>query len=208
MAQAKQLVRDGEFAEALRTYRWLIEQNESLAVAWADMAFVQYRLENFDEAVRLARRAIKIDAELAEAHATLGAAYVKRGEQQKAIRALKRAIDLDHDLAQAHSTLGAVLYRQQRLDLARAHLESAVHGDRELPEAHFNLGLVFEALALRKVRKGNEDPVPDRRRALEHFRRVVELNSAEQEHIDLARQRTRDIRSRLRDDDRIELESP
>lgn len=200
LSQAKQLVRQGKLKEALAAYELLVREQRTLAVAWADKAYIHCRLGNFAPAIADARRALEYEPNLAAAHATLGLAYYRAGRESDAVAALEHALRLEKGLAEALSTLGAIYYKRRELELARRTLEAAVQANGKLPEANFNLALALDGRAQRKTASGTGDPTLDRKEALKYFRRFLDLGDGGPEQKRHARERMEAIRTEMQAD--------
>lgn len=98
----------------------------------------------------------------ARAHLDLAEALVDLNQLDEAIAELHRVVDLDAQLARGHGLLGFAYYRQGLWDDAERSFLQMLRLQEDDDWAHFLLARVY-------VEKG------DKTKAIEHFRRVVQL---------------------------------
>jgi tetratricopeptide (TPR) repeat protein len=100
----------------------------------------------------------------AEGHTFLGWALSFQGHLEEAIEECKRAIELDPEYGNPYNDIGAYLIEKQQYEEAIPWLKKATRARRyDAPQfPHYNLGRVYESQGLP-------------RRALEEFRKALEL---------------------------------
>lgn len=136
---------------------------------------------DFEEAIELYKSSIAI-CPTADAHTYLGWTYSFQGRLDEAITECKAAIAIDPDFGNPHNDIGVYLMNMQRPDEAIPWFEAAKKAKRYQPR-HFpylNLGGLYAA-------KGMIN------RALEEFRRALELNPGDP----LALQALEELQSKL-----------
>ncbi len=131
------------------------------------------------------RRALEVDPDAAAVHYGLGRIAGLRHDLETAIRHLSAAVELQPDAGAAHHQLGLAYRDRGEAERARFHLERSGSRTPDFDDplidgvAELLSGVrIHLAQATRAQRSG------DLRRALEHFRRAVELDprSAEAHH--------------------------
>ena len=137
---AGRLYSDGNFVQAERVCRQLIEHRPGFADAYNVLGVALNAQGKSKEAVASVKRAIKLAPKAASYHANLGEILRQRDQIALAALALKDAIRLDPTSAQAHNNLGIVQYeREEYLDAAESY-RTAISIDPSMAEAHNNLG--------------------------------------------------------------------
>jgi tetratricopeptide (TPR) repeat protein len=81
----------GEFSEAARVTRSLLEKNSDSAVLHANLGLIQFKAGALEEAERELRRATEIDPGHARGHLYLGLLYRQKGDLPAALERLRRA---------------------------------------------------------------------------------------------------------------------
>ncbi|HEX7120157.1 MAG TPA: DUF4388 domain-containing protein [Longimicrobiales bacterium] len=119
-----------------------------------------------DEAAGIVREGLEAHPAAAPLHLLLGSIAERSGDLDEAERAYRHAAEEDPALAQAHKCLGDLAYRQKLFDDALDHYERAARTAPDLgDDLHTKLGNLYY--------KRN-----DREKALECWRRALELNPA------------------------------
>jgi tetratricopeptide (TPR) repeat protein len=140
------------------------QKEHERAIELVQLAMNHQMAREFDEAIRLYKESIALYP-TADAHTYLGWAYSFQGRLEEAIAQCEIAIRLDPEFGNPYNDIGVYLIQQQRLEEAIPWLEKAKMAKRYEPR-HFpylNLGRIY-------VAKGMIN------KALEEFRRAVELN--------------------------------
>jgi superkiller protein 3 len=110
----------GNFSEAERIFRRVIELNPNDAVAYNNLGNALYLQKKLDETIAALRKAIELDPNYAPAYNGLGHALRNQGKLDEAISAFQKALELDPNEARAYYGLGIVLRKQGKLDEAFA----------------------------------------------------------------------------------------
>jgi tetratricopeptide (TPR) repeat protein len=128
--------------------------------------------QQFAEAKAALRHSLELDPESIDTIAALAEAEAGSGDLQQAEQHAQRVLVRASGHATAHLVMGLVLMQQERYADARAALEAAVAADATSPAAHYQLSLAC-------ARLGDE--------------------AASQAHVELYRQKRRQIEERIKD---------
>ncbi|HEX6464801.1 MAG TPA: sulfatase-like hydrolase/transferase, partial [Vicinamibacterales bacterium] len=82
-------------ADAIRTFRRLLEIDPKNALAYQDLGTAQLQAKDFKDAEDSLRRAVQIDSSLGGAYTALGVVLASTSRREEAIDAWKRAVTLD-----------------------------------------------------------------------------------------------------------------
>ena len=96
-----QLMKAGQYEEAIEAFKQVIKLNDQHAMAYTNMAYSYRKLGKYRRAVKLYGKALDIEPNLAEAHEYLGAALLAMGKVEKAKSHLAILEKLDHKLAES-----------------------------------------------------------------------------------------------------------
>ena len=138
----------GRRAEALRTFRRLIEVDPNNALAHENLGTALLQAGDHAGAEASLRRALAIDPGLAAAHTALGVVLANTGRKAQAIDAWKRAIALDA------AEFDAMFNLTVNLAAAGRHDEARVYGERFIatapPALRDDVAAVRKAIAERR----------------------------------------------------------
>lgn len=153
-------------AEAFRRYRAELGDARPPAVYFAFATLAEAATARSDGAIRLGTYGVELHPHSIPVLLHLGAVRERRGEWQAAEELYRRAVDQPDPPAQAFKALGDALYHRGAYDEATRMLERAVDAAPDLgDDVFFKLG----NLAYKRI---------DRQRAVELWRRALELNPA------------------------------
>jgi tetratricopeptide (TPR) repeat protein len=133
-------VRKGDYAEAEKIFRDLLEKNAHDNEARLGLSFTQLKQRNLQAAYDNAARVIMLDPLSARGHALLGAAILGAGEFRLSIEEFRTALALNQNEALAVAGLAMVDFYENRLPIALPGLRKAVSMDPEEPDYIFSLG--------------------------------------------------------------------
>ncbi len=119
----------GRSADALRTFRHVLEVDPTNGLGWQNIGTVQLRSGDRDAAEKSLRRALAIDDTLPGAYTTLGVVLSESGRKNEAIDAWKHAVALDPRELDALYNLTVTL-----LDVGRKG-EARTYGQRYIATA-------------------------------------------------------------------------
>jgi tetratricopeptide (TPR) repeat protein len=137
---AGQLYGRGQFAQAERVCRQILQSLPGNADAHNILGVVLQALGRGDEAVVSLRRAIELAPTSASVHANLGEILRQQGKTEEAAEILEKAVKLDPNHAQALNNLGITHFERRQMKKAIEYYRRAVSLVPNLAEAYNNLG--------------------------------------------------------------------
>lgn len=81
---------------------------------------------------------------------------LEEGKYEAAIGRLESINDLDPDFAENHYNLGIAYYRNEQPEKALDSLEKAVNLNKNLVDAYYTTAVIYEDLALKKIKQLDE----------------------------------------------------
>ena len=163
---------DADLGKALAYFQKSLEADPKYARAWSGIAEVWDVLgytdrrpvpDAYERAKDAARKAIALDPYLADAHAVLAHATMLTGDTRAAEEGFRRALELDGNSLNALHWYSHLLIKEKRWDESLALCKRLLELD---PQGFWNVHLGEHYLA-----------AGDRMKALEQFRRAVELDA-------------------------------
>jgi predicted Zn-dependent protease len=151
--QAKQLMAEGNFAQAVSLYRELNQAVPNNPGLMLNLGMALQMAGKKREAIPELEAAVKLDPSLAPAWLFLGATRLQLGETTAAVKALKKVLDLEPDHREARQMLGDALLSLGHLEEAEEQYRKLVELDSESPQAWYGLGRAYESLAGRAFQK-------------------------------------------------------
>ncbi|HEY3582309.1 MAG TPA: aspartyl protease family protein [Pyrinomonadaceae bacterium] len=133
-------VRKGEYDQAEKIFRDLLDKDARDNEARCGLSFAQLKQRNLQAAYDNAARVIMLDPLSARGHALLGAAILGAGEFRLSVEEFRTALALNENEALAVAGLAMVDFYENRLPLALPALRRAVNMDPEEPDYVFSLG--------------------------------------------------------------------
>jgi tetratricopeptide (TPR) repeat protein len=133
-------VRKGEYPQAEKIFRELLEKDAHDVEARLGLSFAQLKQRNLQSAYDNAARVIMLDPLSARGHALLGAAILGAGEFRLSVEEFRTALALNENEALAVAGLAMVDFYENRLPFALPALRKAVSMDPEEPDYVFSLG--------------------------------------------------------------------
>ncbi|MCB0383240.1 MAG: serine hydrolase [Psychroserpens sp.] len=112
------LIINGEFYEALKQYKALLNKDDALKIKAAELnnlgyGYLQYQM--YDKAINVFTFFTMVYPENANAYDSLGEAYVRDNNTDQAIKAYKKAIELNPNNSQAKMVLQSLVNQQANL---------------------------------------------------------------------------------------------
>ncbi len=141
--QAKTLLRERSYGEALALYEQAVAKDPRSIPAHEGVAAAAFVLREFDKAAEHYKKLSMLDVRRAEPLINLGAVYNRMGDFGNAARTLRQAISKDRKSATAYYNLGIAYKGQNQQSLAISAYKEAIRLDPTMSEAHQNLGNVF-----------------------------------------------------------------
>ncbi len=139
-AKGYRAVRKGEFAQAEKIFRELLEKDTHDKEARLGLSFALLKQRNLQAAYDNAARVLMQDPLSARAHALLGSAILGAGEFRLSVEEFRTALALDENEALAVAGLAMVDFYENRLPLAINGLRRAASMDPDEPDYLFSLG--------------------------------------------------------------------
>ncbi|MDQ1559826.1 MAG: hypothetical protein QOD32_2886 [Pyrinomonadaceae bacterium] len=133
------------FPQAKAAAERALELDDSLAEAYASLAFVSYRFDwNWADSERYFKQAIASNPAYATAHHWYGESLAAAGRFDDSLAELGRAQELDPLSLPINTDLGQSLYFARRYEDAARQLEKTLEMDDRFPRALIVLGAVYE----------------------------------------------------------------
>ena len=129
----------GNFSEAERIFRLVIQREPKNAAAYNNLGIALRQQGKLEEAIASYNRAIELEPN-AILYNNLGNALSKQGKLEEAIASYNRAIELNPNYATAYYNLGNALYDQGKLEEAIVSYNRAIELDPNDAYAYNNLG--------------------------------------------------------------------
>jgi tetratricopeptide (TPR) repeat protein len=139
-AKGYRAVRKGEFAQAEKIFRELLEKDSHDKEARLGLSFALLKQRNLQAAYDNAARVLMQDPLSARGHALLGSAILGAGEFRLSVEEFRTALALDENEALAVAGLAMVDFYENRLTLAINGLRRAASMDPDEPDYVFSLG--------------------------------------------------------------------
>ncbi|HEX5238341.1 MAG TPA: tetratricopeptide repeat protein [Sphingomicrobium sp.] len=137
---AGQLYSRGQYDQAERVCRQIIEARPGNADAHNILGVTLAALGKRDEGLSVLRRAIKLSAQAPSFYANMGEILRQAGKTDDAAEALEKAIELDPNNPQALNNLGIIQYERQKFAGAVDYYRKALALNPNMAEALNNLG--------------------------------------------------------------------
>jgi len=141
--EAGKQVERGDFAEAEKAYRRMLEAAPRNAFLLSNLGIVLFRERNYKAAEDAFTKAVAVNPDDGFSHCTLGIVHYDQGRYDEALASLSKALALNPQDATAHNYRGQILSIKGHPELAVKELETAVSLAPDYADAHFNLALVY-----------------------------------------------------------------
>ncbi len=160
LAQAQQLLDQGQAAQALKLLETVLEQGKPSAEALLLRSTAYIVLGNTQQGFKELERALKLDPKLRQGWLNLAGMEIAEGRLDAASSALLKAREIDPQAADSYLNLGAVAILQGKIELATENFKSYLELEEAQGEANY---LVAANYAL-----GNQEEL-----AVEHLGRAI-----------------------------------
>lgn len=150
----------GRYAEAVESYRQLLQTDPSFAEVYVNIGIVLKAQGQINEAIANYKQAIQLKPELDEAYYNLANVLKEQQRYTEAIENYTQAIRLKPDFAQAYYNLGNALRSNKQLTEAIDNYKQAVRFKPDYAIAYHNM-----AMTLKDIGQGAE--------AIENYRKVI-----------------------------------
>src|SRR5262252_811942 len=145
--QAKQLMAEGKFQQAIALYRELNEAVPNNPGLKLNLGMALHLAGKKREAIPELEQAVKLDPQLAPAWLFLGTTRLQLGETAAAIKPLRTVLQLQPEQHQARKMLASALLSLDRAEEAAAEYGKLAAADPESAPAWFGLGRSYESLS-------------------------------------------------------------
>jgi predicted Zn-dependent protease len=147
--QAKQLMAEGKFGQAISLYRELNQAVPNNPGLMLNLGMALHMAGNEREAIPRLEAVIKLDPTAAPAWLFLGAARLQMGQPAAALKPLETFLGLQSDHLEARSMLASALLSLGRLEEAAEQYRHLTKFHPESAQAWYGLGQCYETLAAR-----------------------------------------------------------
>ena len=144
---AAALLRQQRYAEALATYREVLEIDPEHTRAQVEVGQTLFALERYEEAAHHFERALQLDPRNAEVLDYLALVRFRQERYEMALDRYRRLVEVSPDNAQAHANMGVTLYYLGRFDEAARSFEHALSLHPGLETARSGLEGIRKSLA-------------------------------------------------------------
>ena len=111
--------------------------------AWRNLAYAQYRQEEYDAALQTYRSIVDRAPADTSSYNSLGVLYYHQGRSDEAAAAYTRLLELDPSHTGALTNLAVIYFEQGRLSEAESSYLRAIEIDPGSWESHYNLGNLY-----------------------------------------------------------------
>ncbi len=129
----------GDFVQAERFYREVIQADPNHSRAWRLLADLCASQQRFAESIPLYQQAVRLEPQHGVAYFNLGNTFLALGRLAEAEASYRQAIERLPDIAEAHNNLGITLGRQGRHDEAAASYRRTLRLQPDCAAALVNL---------------------------------------------------------------------
>ena len=139
LRQATRYHQKGDFVQAEKLYRQVLEQKPNQSLALHSMGLIAYQQQNFEDAAEFVSQAINADPQAAHLYNSMGVISEALDQTDKAIRSYQEALHLKPDYAEAHKNLGLIYQNQQKNEQAIKCFQTALNIDTNCVECMCHL---------------------------------------------------------------------
>src|ERR1044072_805833 len=132
--EARKAFRKGEYEEAVKLYKTLLESDAGNLPARLGAAYSAYKLLDYKSCFNYAQEVLKLDANNARAHALVGSALLRSGYVVTAILEVNEAFKLNPKEPLAYGAAAEIDYYEGRADQAVLKAMRAVSLDPDEPD--------------------------------------------------------------------------
>lgn len=145
--RAKQLMRQGQFAEAIAIYERLNQAVPNNPGLMLNLGMAEHLAGRNHAAIRHLEAVLKLQPQAFPALIMLGASHLRLAEPAKAVAPLEKAVAIQPSDPEPRHMLADALMMLERWEPASNHLRKLVEADPNNPRTWFDLGRCYEALA-------------------------------------------------------------
>ena len=137
--RAERAIRDGNFEEAEKIFRQLVEHDQADNNARLGLSFVLIKQVRLQSAYEEAARVVVVDPLNARAHALMGTSMLRSGEFRESIESLYTAVKFNPREALAWAGLSEIFYFENHARNAYEGLKRAIQLDPNEPDYYISL---------------------------------------------------------------------
>ncbi|REJ75208.1 MAG: tetratricopeptide repeat protein [Planctomycetota bacterium] len=141
--QARALLKQRKFAEAVQTYERAVAEHPDSIAAHEGLGTAAFITQDYDRAIKCFKHVCRLDPRRAQPLVNLGAIYNRQGDHNSAAKSLRRAIGKDRSCAEAYYNLGIAHRGLKQLPMAVSAYREAIRIAPEMAEAYQNLANVY-----------------------------------------------------------------
>ena len=130
----------GDYPQAVREFKQVIEQDPSDAQSHFELGFCYFRLGQMDGAIQQLKAALTFEPWYTRADEALAEIYIQKKDFPQARGHLNHLLSIDPNSYTAHFNLGIFAAVEKNWNEAEQHMLSALHADPGSAEAHNTLG--------------------------------------------------------------------
>jgi len=145
--EAKQLMAEGKFQQAIVVYRELNEALPNNPGLKLNLGMALHLAGKKRKAIPQLEEAVKLDPHMAPAWLFLGTTRLQLGEASAALKPLRTVLQLQPDQHQARQMLADALFSLDRLEEARTEYQRIATEDSQNATAWYGLGRCYELLS-------------------------------------------------------------
>ncbi|HWQ34212.1 MAG TPA: aspartyl protease family protein [Blastocatellia bacterium] len=146
--RAEKEIRQGNFDEAEKIYRHLIEKDLQDREARLGLSFTLIKKLKLQEAYEEAAQVIAAEPLSARAHSLMGTALLRSGEFRNSVEALRTALQLNNREALALAGLSEIAYFENRSRIAYEGLKQAILIEPNEPDYYISLARACSRIEL------------------------------------------------------------
>lgn len=148
LKRAAKEIRQGNFAEAEKTYRELLAKKTDDKEARLGLSFVLLKQFRMIEAYEEAAQVLTAEPLSARAHSLMGTALLRSGEFRNSVEALRTALQLDNREALALAGLSEIAYFENQSKYAYEGLKRAIQIEPDEPDYYVSLARACSRIEL------------------------------------------------------------
>jgi predicted O-linked N-acetylglucosamine transferase (SPINDLY family) len=114
------LAQSGQFKEAIKLLRLILQADETQANAWHDLGTIYYQIHEYDLAIEVMNKALELCPSSSLSHYNLGLIFEAISQIPQAMVAYQKAISLNNNLVDAYNNLGNIFFDLGRLEEAKS----------------------------------------------------------------------------------------
>jgi superkiller protein 3 len=142
--EARDMMKEQRFDEALAAYETILEKNPDAAQAYIGVGNIHARRGAYDEALEYYDGALHIRKDLPPALLMSGNAYLKKGMEDKALERFQQAVEVNPGMTQARLSMSRIYSKQGKTKDAIACLREALEYNPQLESAQLALAGIYQ----------------------------------------------------------------